>query len=165
MREQPHKFMNLPDRKTHTTTPEPTVQRISSRPGVLVVDDEHMVRIMVQLSLERNGFEVFLASNGREAIDLFRAHREEIAVVLLDVLMPGLDGVQTLNGLRELDCEVPACFMSSNTGADKPDELLQCGAAYIFAKPFRPDALASILRLLTNGAPAELLPSGCGCQQ
>jgi DNA-binding response OmpR family regulator len=164
--QQRHRKLMVPrDKKNRTAAPEPTVQRFGSKPGVLVVDDEHMVRIMVQLGLERNGFEAFLASNGREAIDLFRAHREEIAVVLLDVRMPGLDGVQTLNGLRELDCEVPACFMSGNTGAYKLDELLQCGAAYVIAKPFRPDALANILRLLTNGAPAELLPSGGGCQQ
>jgi DNA-binding response OmpR family regulator len=156
--------MNPPDEQNETATREPTVQRSRNKPGVLVVDDEHMVRIMVQLGLERDGFKVLLAANGREAIDIFRAHREEIAVVLLDVRMPGLDGVQTLNSLRELDCQVPACFMSGNTGAHEPDELLQCGAAHVIAKPFRPDALANILRLLTNGAPAELLPSGGGCQ-
>jgi DNA-binding response OmpR family regulator len=164
MRKRHHKVMVPPNKKSQMATPEPTVQRFGSKPGVLVVDDEHMVRIMVQMGLERNGFEVLLASNGREAIDLFRAHREEIAVVLLDVCMPGLDGVQTLNGLRELDCEVPACFMTAYTGAFEPEDLLRHGIAHVIAKPFHLEELASILRLLTSREPAEFFPSGGVCQ-
>jgi hypothetical protein len=53
------------------------------QPGVLVVDDDHLVRLMVQLGLERNGFAVWLASNGVEAIEIYRTHRERIAVILL----------------------------------------------------------------------------------
>ena len=119
---------------------------------------------MVQLGLERNGFVVWLACNGREAIELYRRHTEEIAVVLLDVRMPGLDGPQTLEVLRELNPEVLACFMSGCTGPYKPEELLQRGAAHVIAKPFRLDDLANILRLMTQGVAADLLPSGRVCQ-
>ena len=80
-----------------------------------------MVRIMVQLGLERNGFDVWLARSGREAIDLYRRHMEDIAVMVLDVRMPGLDGLQTLEVLRELNPEVLACFMSSDTSAYEPE--------------------------------------------
>jgi DNA-binding response OmpR family regulator len=155
--------MNPSDKKSQTATPEPTAPGFSNEPGVLVVDDEHLVRIMVQLGLERDGFKVLLAANGREALDLFRAHREEIAVLLLDVRMPGLDGVQTLDSLRALDCEVPACFMSGTTGAHEPDELLECGAAYVIAKPFQLDELAGVLKLLTSRATAEFPLSGGVC--
>jgi len=124
-----------------------------------VVDDDHMVRIMVQLGLERNGFDVWLAPNSREAIDLYRAHREHIAVVLLDARMPGLDGPQTLDALRELNPEVLACFMSGDTGACKPEELRHHGAAYI-AKPFFLNNLANTLRQLAHGVPTDLLAAG-----
>ena len=77
-----------------------TARPPAERPGVLVVDDEHLVRALLQLGLERDGFEVWSASNGREAIDLYREHRERIAAVLLDVRMPGLDGPATLGALR-----------------------------------------------------------------
>jgi two-component system response regulator (stage 0 sporulation protein F) len=164
MRQRDGKLMVPHHEKSQTATREPIMRRLGTKPGVLVVDDEHMVRIMVQLGLERNGFEVWLASDGLEAIDLFRAHREEIAVVLLDVRMPGFDGVQTLDSLRELDREVPACFMNDDPGAYEPDELLQRGAAYVIAKPFHLDELANILGLLANHAPAEILPSGGVCQ-
>src|SRR5271165_5426811 len=105
---------------TQSRESEPTVRQRCEKPGVLVVDDEHMVRIMVQMGLEENGFDVWLAANGREAIDLYRTHREHIAVVLLEACMPGLDGPQTLNALRELNPDVLACFMSADRGAYKP---------------------------------------------
>ena len=119
-----------------------------------------MVRIMVQLGLERNGFDVWLARSGREAIDLYRRHMEDIAVMVLDVRMPGLDGLQTLEVLREQNPEVLACFMSSDTSAYEPEELLQRGAAYVIAKPFCLDDLANILRLMAGGVSVDFLASG-----
>jgi CheY-like chemotaxis protein len=71
--------------------------------GVLVVDDDCHVRLMVQRGLERDGFEVWLAPTGDEAVELYRQLRERISVVLLDVRMPGLDGPATLDALRALD--------------------------------------------------------------
>lgn len=156
------KLSDLPDEKSQAAAAEPTVKRPCANPGVLVVDDEHMVRLMVQLGLERKGFDVWLARSGREAIDLYRRHTKEIAVVLLDVRMPGLDGLQTLEVLRGLNHEVQACFMSGDTGPYKPEELLQHGAAYVIAKPFLLEDLANILRLMAQGVPADLLPSICG---
>jgi CheY-like chemotaxis protein len=137
----------------------PRVRRTRKKPGVLIVDDEHLVRIMVKLGLERNGFDVWEASDGREAIDLYEAHIEDISVVLLDVQMPGLDGPQTLEVLRDLDPETPVCFMSGDTGAYESDELIERGAAYIIEKPFHLDHLANVLWLLAHGVSSELLAS------
>jgi len=154
-----------PDEKSQAAAAEPTVRQPCEKPGVLVVDDEHMVRIMVQLGLERNGFEVWLARSGREAIDLYRRHAEEIAVVLLDVQMPGLDGLKTLEVLHELNPEVRACFMSGDTVACKPEELLERGAAYVIAKPFHLHDLANILRLMAHRASADLFRSSSVCKE
>jgi CheY-like chemotaxis protein len=143
---------------------EPTVGPPGDRPGVLVVDDEHMVRIMVQFGLERNGFDVWAAATGGEAIALYRERREHIAVALLDVRMPGLDGPETLKALREVNPELLACFMSGDLGTYEVEELLTLGARCVIGKPFRLDELAHTLRRLTGGAPAELLPSGGECR-
>jgi CheY-like chemotaxis protein len=159
MRQSPSKFSDPPDGKSHSGTAKPTVRQPCEKPGVLVVDEDHLVRILVQLGLEQNGFDVWLARSGREAIDLYRRHTKEIAVVLLDVRMPGLDGLETLEVLRGLNHEVPACFMSSDTGAFEPEELLERGADYVIAKPFLLADLANILRLMAQGVPADLLPS------
>ena len=128
MRQLQREPSDSPDGKSLAATAEPTVRRHCEKPSVLVVDDEHMVRIMVQLGLEQNGFDVILARNGREAIELYRRHMEEIAVVLLDVRMPGLDGPQTLKLMRELNPDVLACFMCGDTVTDKLEELFQRGA-------------------------------------
>jgi len=130
----------------------PDARRI---PGVLVVDDEHMVRVLLQLSLERNGFEVWLASNGDEAIELYQDNKNCIDAVLLDVCMPGLDGPHTLGVLRKLNPEVRACFMSGDLGSYRSEDLIQLGAACVIAKPFRLNELASQLRLVANGKVAE----------
>jgi CheY-like chemotaxis protein len=129
-----------------------------------VVDDDRLVGIVVQLGLEREGFEVWLAPSGREAINLYRQHGDCIAVVLLDVCMPGLDGPRTLDALRELNPGIHACFMSGNTGSYEPGELLQHGAASVIDKPFPMQQLLDILQPLTQRIPAELLPADEVCQ-
>lgn len=146
MRQPSNTLHDLPDRKSHTGVAKPTVRQSCEKPGVLVVDEDHLVRIMVQLSLERNGFDVWLARNGREAIELYRWHTEEIAVVLLDVHTPDLDGLRTLGFLRELNSEVQACFMSCDTRTY--EQLLQRDATPIISKPFLLDDLTNILRLI-----------------
>lgn len=148
MRQQHCDLMDPCDKNRQAAVAAPTVRQVRNKSGVLVVDDEHMVRIMLQLGLERDGFDVWLATNGREAINLYREHREDIAVVLIDVCLPGLDGLQTLDALRELDPEIPACFMRG--ASHKPDELVQRGATDVITKPFFLDDLAKILRPLAH---------------
>lgn len=120
-------------------------------PGILIVDDERMVRTMLQLALERSGFNVWAAGNGREAIRLYRAQRDRINLVLLDVRMPDLDGPATLDALRELDSDVVACFMSGDLGSYSSEDLLRDGVARIFDKPFRLFELADALYSLAIG--------------
>jgi CheY-like chemotaxis protein len=99
-----------------------------------------------------------VASNGREANDVYRQHGQHIAVVILDVCMPGLDGPQTLDALRKHNPEIQACFMTGNPDHYEPDELLQRGAAFVVAKPFLLDELANRLHLLVHGRAVTLLP-------
>ena len=131
-------------------------QQSHERPCVLVVDDEPPLRAMLQLSLEGDGFDVCLASDGRDAIDVYEKHRDNIAAVLLDVRMPGLDGLQTLDALLKLNPKVQVCLMTGGTGADELETLRQRGAAYAIAKPFRLDQLANVMRQLVNGAAVDL---------
>ncbi len=102
MRKPPSKLGDPTEEKSPAVAAEPTGRQPSEKPGVLVVDEDHLVRIMVQLGLERNGFDVWLARSGQEAIDLYRRHLKEIKVVLLDVRTSGLGGLQTLEVLQNL---------------------------------------------------------------
>lgn len=157
--------LELPRKKSRVAGIEPPVRQLHNKSGILVVDDDHLVRLMLKLGLERNGFNVWLASNGRDAIDLYREHSSDISMVLLDVCMPGLNGPQTLDALRELNSDVPACFMSGDPDACEPRDLLERRAACVFPKPFHLDQLANILRLLAQGAPVDLLPFAVVCQK
>lgn len=146
--------------RTHVPEGERAGWTLRDKPGVLVVDDDHLVRGIVQLGLERNGFDVRMAAGGREAIQLYRTHRDSIALVLLDVRMPGLDGPQTLRALREMNPEIVACFMTGAAGGYDADELLQFGAAQLIAKPFLISELVDSLRQLIRAAHADLLVTG-----
>jgi CheY-like chemotaxis protein len=104
--------------------------------GVLVVDDEAPVLSVLAARLRIEGYKVWLASHGHQAIELYQRHLEEIAVVLLDVLMPGLDGPHTLIALQKLRPTVRCCFMTGNPRPYLEEDLLQMGAARVFRKPF-----------------------------
>jgi two-component system OmpR family response regulator len=102
---------------------------------VLVVDDDDEVRRVVCLLLRHHGLAVREASGGREAVDAYRAHRDSIGVVLLDVQMPGLDGPGTLALLNDVDPNVRCCFLTGGSGDYTADDLLALGALHVFRKP------------------------------
>jgi CheY-like chemotaxis protein len=165
MRPLDPKLIDPPAGSTEAAEGEPTAGQSRAKPGVLVVDDDHLVRIMVQLGLEYHGLNVWLASDGHEAIEVYRHYQDSIDVVLLDVRMPGLDGPQTLDILRELNSQVLVCFMSGEMGDYEPEQLRQRGAAHVITKPFYLSELATTLRLLAHSVPsADPLLSGEGCQ-
>jgi two-component system cell cycle sensor histidine kinase/response regulator CckA len=116
---------------------------------VLVVDDAAEVRSFLEALLWREGFNVFLAAHGHQAIGLFSERREEVAVVLLDVQMPGVDGPKILSALQKIDAEVRCCFMTGNPKPYTEEELLRRGAIRVFRKPFALPELVGTLKLLT----------------
>jgi CheY-like chemotaxis protein len=113
--------------------------------SVLVVDDEELVGTMLDMMLKRFGCNVRIARNGAEAIDWLRDNAD-IALVLLDVRMPGLDGPQTLNIMRSFKPQVPCCFMTGDIGQYSENDLLGRGALSILKKPFRLQEVAQVLR-------------------
>jgi DNA-binding response OmpR family regulator len=125
------------------------VSSVATIPCVLVVDDEDMVRSLLDMVLRRHGFDVLPAHCGREAIRLFEAHRDRVSCALLDVRMPGLDGPQTLLALRRLEPALPCCFMSGQLGEHSREELLALGVTHFFEKPFHLEEVVSTLHALT----------------
>jgi CheY-like chemotaxis protein len=119
--------------------------------GVLVVDDERIVRSFVALSLGAAGFAVWQAESGAEALALYQAHGEEINVVLMDVCMPEMDGAQTFEALRELNPEVRCCFMSGEPGNVSITRLLARGAVGFLPKPFSVAAVTQLIREAVQG--------------
>ena len=120
--------------------------------GVLIADDEPVIRGVLRFGLQQAGFSVWLAADGQEALDLYRGHCETIDVVLLDVRMPVLDGPATLVALQELTPQIPCFFMSGDLGRYTEKALRHFGARAILKKPFRLVEVAQLLREAAQSA-------------
>ena len=114
---------------------------------VLVVDDEEIVRKTAKAGLERCGYTVLLASNGREAVDLFRERANSIGVVLMDLAMPVMNGPDALKEIRAVRANIPAIF-TSGFDQEKIVEQLTRGSSLtsFIQKPYNPRQLAEKVR-------------------
>lgn len=108
---------------------------------VLAVDDDALVRDVVQRGLEAAGFKVITCSDGAEALETFRERETEIDIVLLDLTMPGMDGHETLRELRRRDTSIPVVIMSGHSEKNVFDEFSD-GSLGFLQKPFRLDDLS-----------------------
>jgi anti-anti-sigma factor len=133
----------------HSAQPGPMPFHHGGRDGfgvsVLVVDDTDAVRSCLETALRRMDYQAFVAANGHQAIGLYLRYHEEIAVVLLDVQMPGLDGPTTLAALQKIDPTVRCCFLTGNPKPYTELALLRKGAVRVFRKPFAVADVAEIV--------------------
>ncbi len=113
--------------------------------GVLVVDDDEMVRTFLGVHLREQGRPRWLASDGQEAVEIYQDHGSEIDVVLLDVRMPDMDGPQTLMRLRELNPSVACYFMSADWYPYSAEELMAMGAIGLVTKPATGELLVEVV--------------------
>jgi PAS domain S-box-containing protein len=114
--------------------------------GILLVDDEQPIREVMQRLLERQGYRVWTAGNGAEAIQMFTTHREGIHVVLTDVMMAVMDGVVLCRALRNLDPALPVVIMSGLTDQKRADELRCLGVTEFLPKPCDAHSLFGAIR-------------------
>ena len=109
---------------------------------VLVVDDEAAVRGIASETLESAGFRPLLASDGTQALELAREHIDELALVVLDRVMPGLSGEATLHELRRMDAELPVLLISGYGGPGEIEAEDDHDVTFL-QKPFGPHQLAT----------------------
>ncbi len=112
---------------------------------VLLVDDEDTVCAVARRMVEKAGFEVLTASNGREAVDLFRQHTEEVVCAIVDLTMPQMDGEATFNELRRIRKDIPV-ILSSGYHQEAISHFAQGGLAGFLKKPYRYSELVAKLR-------------------
>jgi CheY-like chemotaxis protein len=117
----------------------------------LVVDDEDMVRDVVGRMLESFGFRVLVAADGQEALERYDEHAAEVRVVVLDLLMPRLDGAETLCELRQRSARLPVIVMSGYSEPEISTRFSGLGLSAYLQKPFRS---ADLLAALQQAVPA-----------
>jgi CheY-like chemotaxis protein len=130
----------------------------SARQDILVVEEEAALRNLLARIFEQLGLTVWLAGSGREALATFQLAGDTIAVALLDVVMSGMDGPQTLAALRGLQPDLPCCFMTGGGGKYTEAELLGMGAARVFAKPFSLNEVARVIKRLVAAGEQRAFP-------
>jgi len=130
--------------------------RLSERPVVLVIDDDPSILHVVKVNLQLDGMHVVTASTGGEALEL--ARKEKPDVVMLDIMMPDIDGWMVLSELRGMPATstVPVIMLTAKTQQEARVLAFKMGAQQYLTKPFNPLELAPRVRSLlgTKAAPA-----------
>jgi PAS domain S-box-containing protein len=108
---------------------------------ILVVDDENPIREVARETLSAFSYRVLTANDGAEAIAVFAAHRDEVRVVMTDMMMPFMDGPSTIRALRKLDPKVKIIATSGLKIEDKVTEVAQLGVRYFLPKPYTAEKL------------------------
>ncbi|MBW3561455.1 MAG: response regulator [Actinobacteria bacterium] len=120
---------------------------------ILVVDDDPGVRGVIELALD--AYELYFAEDGMEALEVL--DRQQVDVVVMDVMMPRLDGVETLRRIRLDDKmkDVPVVMLTARVGEDDHLRGYQAGADAYITKPFDPDDLVDVVEEV-RGRTAEM---------
>jgi DNA-binding NtrC family response regulator len=111
---------------------------------ILVVDDEHLIRWSLEQNLKKQGYEVVVASNGEEALK--QVHEDPPDLVLLDIQMPGLTGLEVLEKVKEIDEDIVAIMITAHGGLETAVSAMRMGAYDYINKPFNLDELAIVIR-------------------
>jgi CheY-like chemotaxis protein len=119
----------------HTSDSEDAQQFVHE--GVaLVCDDEAIVCQVAKEMLEELGFTVLTASDGNQALEVFREHMDEISFVLLDFTMPGLDAAQVFQEMKRLNTEIKVILSSGYSERDVTHQFMSQGLAGFIQKPY-----------------------------
>lgn len=116
---------------------------------IMVVDDSPFASKQVKDIVEDNGYDVIgYAKNGEEGIELYKELKPDI--VILDIIMPGIDGLETAEILKKNDPNVKILMLSSLCDAGTLEEVKSIGVKYLIPKPLEEDMLLATLQLVLN---------------
>ena len=113
---------------------------------ILIVDDEELIRKLGADILEDEGYKVLSASNGEEALRIYRRKKEKIALVILDMIMPGLGGKETFLKLKVIDSAIKVLLSSGYSTNEGVGEILKEGVSGFIQKPYRDEELIGKVR-------------------
>lgn len=115
-----------------------------TKKSILLIDDEETIQEVVQVGIEiESGWQVEIASSGAEGIDLAQSQQPD--VILLDVMMPEMDGIDTLSQLKsnQQTSSIPVIFLTAKAQAEEKNQFQSLGVVDVITKPFNSMTLAS----------------------
>ncbi len=129
---------------------------------ILVVDDDNGLRELIRINLEHEGYTVIQAANGIQCLDFVRDQRPDL--VILDVMMPEMDGVEACTRLREFSL-LPVLMLTAKVQSEDVIQGLDCGADDYLLKPFNMNELSARIRALLRRVPPAYRPLHAGENQ
>ena len=121
---------------------------VKGKETVLLVDDEDMIIDVAQRMLEKLGYKVFTARDGKEAVEIFRKHKEEIDVIVLDMIMPKMSGGEAFDQIKKIAPEIRVLLSSGYSINGQASEILNRGCNGFIQKPFNLQNLSKSLRTI-----------------
>ncbi len=117
------------------------------KPKVLIFEDMKDMQFILKMCFQKRNWDPRIAGDGVDAVDLVKEH--EPALIVMDMIMPGKGGLETIQDLRREGCKIPIVVLSSKTNPEDRDRALSAGADLYIKKPFSPKELeAAILPLI-----------------
>ncbi len=113
---------------------------------ILLVDDEKMVRDVGRAMLEKLGYKVIIATGGEQAVDAVQRKGDEIELVVLDLIMPGMDGGKVFDHLKEIRPQMPVILSSGYAISGQANEIMKRGCNGFIQKPFNISELSQKVR-------------------
>jgi len=142
---------------------EPPIQtdykRLQGKGRILIIDDEFILRESLRTLLIGLGYEVLCAENGSEGLELFRAAPESIDLVLLDRVMPVMDGKKTFYALRDVRPDLKIVLSSGNMDPFELEQMFSDGLSFFIQKPFQSAQLSHVLAKILNPTGKEAVQS------
>ncbi|MBO9130096.1 response regulator [Bacillus sp. 165] len=111
---------------------------------ILIVDDQYGIRILLNEVFQKEGYQTYQAANGFQAIDIVKKDRPDL--VILDMKIPGMDGLEILKRVKEIDKDIKVILMTAYGELDMIQEAKDLGALSHFAKPFDIDEIRKAVR-------------------
>jgi CheY-like chemotaxis protein len=120
------------------------------KPTILIVDDEEMVRSIAAQILEKLGYRVVTAASGAAAVEAFEQQHERIDLVILDMIMPGVDGSMAFDEMKKIDANVKVILSSGYSRDSQANDIMRRGCDAFIQKPFRLQELSQLVESLID---------------
>ncbi|MBP8976347.1 MAG: response regulator [Bacteroidetes bacterium] len=124
---------------------------MGEQPGLLIVEDEDYLRLLLVEILSEHGYTVFEAEDGEEAVETYRQHQNEIDIVLSDLGLPHLGGWEAFEKMREINSNVKGILASGYFDPQLKERILATGAKYFIQKPYNPPDIIALLDRIVKG--------------
>jgi two-component system cell cycle sensor histidine kinase/response regulator CckA len=118
--------------------------------SILLVDDEEMIIDVGKAMLQKLGYQVVVAKGGEQALEKLAQNMDQIDLVILDMIMPGMDGGKTFDRIREIKAEIPVILSSGYTINDQASAIMRRGCNGFIQKPFNMAELSEIVRRIID---------------